>query len=230
MGTVRAIYRGKDPRELPAYSIGEAAAYLTLSPTTLLRWTSGRDQLVKPTASGFLSFNSLIEAHVLSALRRDHKLTMHRIRKALEYVNRKLGIARPLLTSTFETDGVNLFVDELGRLVNVSQDGQLAARTLIADHLSRVERDEFGFAARLFPIVRDVPPGTPLSTMPKIIVLDPRVQFGRPVIEGTGVRIEIVASRHNAGDDIVDLAADYECSQAQIEEAVRAGNRLRKAA
>src|SRR5271163_3074445 len=73
-----------DAREIPTYTISEAAHYLLIPPATLRSWTVGRyypvqhgRRLFKPILSVpqespvMLSFVNLIEAHVLDAIRRE---------------------------------------------------------------------------------------------------------------------------------------------------------------
>ena len=93
-----------------------------------------------------LSFNNLVEAHVLSAIRRKHEIPFPKVRRAVEFVQERLGVDRPLLDQQFETDGVEIFVRELGQLVSASQSGQLAFREVLQQHLSRIERRPFSTA------------------------------------------------------------------------------------
>jgi uncharacterized protein (DUF433 family) len=53
------------------------------------------------------------------------------------------------------------------------------------------------------------------------VVVDPRISFGRPVIDGTSVRTETVAARYKAGESAADLADDYGVEVPQIDEAIR---------
>lgn len=155
-----------DSREMPAYSIPQAAHYLQLPVATLRSWVFGRDyptefgtKRFKPLISlpdrerPLLSFFNLAEAHVLSALRRDHSLRLQDIRTALNYVKNELGAAHPLLDYRFETDGVALFVTKLGKLVDASAAGQLVMREVLDAHLKRLERDKL-VVARLYPFTR----------------------------------------------------------------------------
>lgn len=68
-------------------------------------------------------------------------------------VERKFGVRHPLAREEFKTDGVNLFVERLGKLLNASHDGQVAMREVLDRHLRRVEFDE-GRAVRLYPLFR----------------------------------------------------------------------------
>ena len=163
-----------------------------------------------------LSFYNLIEAHVLAAIRRKHRVDMPAVRRAIAFLKTQFGSAHPLADHKFETNGVDLFVERYGQLVSVSQGGQLAVRELLQAHLRRIDRDERGFPLRLYPFTR-----VGDTDQPRNIVIDPLISFGRAVISGTGITTELVAERFKAGESADELADDYGCARAQIEEAIR---------
>ena len=218
-------------RRTPAYPFAEAAHYLNLPPSTLRAWClgqpyrdrQGKNRLFKrlivldgQRADG-LSFLNLVEAHVLAAIRRAHGVSLPKVRRALDYVSSQLKIQRPLADARFQTNGVDLFVEQLGTLLNVSQDGQLEMDELLRAHLDRVEWDAAGVPIKLFPFTRY---GSSADA-PAPIEIDPRVAFGRPVLKGRGVPTAILADRFKAGDTLTALADDYEASTQEIEEAIR---------
>lgn len=91
MGKVISLYGGKDPRELPAYSVGEAAVYLGVPRSTLATWVRGQrvrgrtrmHGIIRPDrATGILTFNNLMEAYVLASLTRRFELPLQRVRQA----------------------------------------------------------------------------------------------------------------------------------------------------
>lgn len=221
-------YKGRDPRELPAYTVAEAAHYLLIPPATLRSWVWGR---YYPTVSGrrffqpvvtlpgkkpSLSFVNLVEVHVLDALRRTHQVPLDRVRRALEYLKRHFPSEHPLAEQSFQTDGLDLFVQKYGQLINVSQEGQLEMREVIEAHLRRVERDQAGLAIRLYPFTRKR-----LAEEPRAVVIDPLISFGRPVLVGTGIATAVIAERYKAGESVDQLAADYGRNRLEIEEAIR---------
>jgi hypothetical protein len=57
--------------EAPAYTVAEAAAFLHLMPSTVRSWMRPPVALVAPADrdAALLSFNNMIELHVLSTLR-----------------------------------------------------------------------------------------------------------------------------------------------------------------
>ena len=218
-----------DPRRIPTYGLGESAHYLRVPTATLRSWVVGRPYpvhggtrffkpLVALTGSRppLLSFVNLVEAHVLAAIRRYHEIPLDKVRRALGFVERQRSTPSPLANAAFETDGLDLFIENYGRLVNASSDGQLAMRQMLERHLRRIERDATGLAARLYLFTRRLEPDEP-----KIVVVDPQIAFGRPVLVGTGVPTAVLADRYRAGESMDDLADDYGCGRTLIEEAVR---------
>ena len=230
--TIVNLHGGKDPRALPNYSIAEAAAYLRIPRSTLRSWLVGMDTFrpildVALRAPPTLSFFNVVEAHVLNSIREHHRLP--EIRRALRYVQRDLEVDRPLIREKFQTDGVSLFVERLGKLLNVSQEGQVAMREVLAAHLRRLDFDAEGLAERLYPFTRSGAHGGLELDDPRFVVFDPRIAFGRLVIAGTGIPTAVLAERFAAGDLSDELAADYGIERRVVEEAVRCET-LRRAA
>jgi len=230
--TVSTLYAGKDPRALPNYSLSETAAYLRIPRSTLRAWLLGTGTfkpilVITRRSPPTLSFFNLVEAHVLNFIREYHRLP--EIRQALRYVERDLKVERPLVRKVFQTDGVSLFVDHLGKLLNVSQAGQLAMREVLGAHLRRLDFDPQGLAQRLFPFTRAGAHGGLEVDDPRFVVFDPGIAFGRLVIAGTGIPTAVLADRFAAGDLSEELAADYGIDRRVVEEAVRC-EALRRAA
>jgi len=218
-----------DIRKLPAYGIGEAAHYLRIPKTTLRYWVLGQHYkigtgktfakpIINPADEGnhILSFMNLIEAHVLDAIRREHEISLQKVRKALDYLSKHFRSGYPLVDQRFETDGLDLFIPYYGQLISLTKDGQMAMRKLLLAHLRRIERDPQGIPTRLFPFTRKRDPEEP-----KAVVIDPYISFGRPVLVGTGITTAIVAERYKAGESMEALSEDYGCEQLKIEEAIR---------
>lgn len=223
------LYGGRDPRQLPAYSVGEAARYLRIPAATLRSWVAGRKYPRQDGIGSFepiiraadaerrrLSFENLIEAHVLRALRTQHSVDLKSVRPALAYAEEVLGIERLLLNNEpLLTNGAELFLDRFGELINLTRAGQIAIREVLIQHLKRVERDDAAIPIRLYPFVGA---GLPEST--RAVVIDPRRSFGRPVLVGAGIRTQVIADRINAGETVGELADDYELTEEQIRDAL----------
>jgi uncharacterized protein (DUF433 family) len=225
---------GNDVRLSPAYSVAEAAHYLHMPEETLRSWVAGRLYPVggqrkrsRPVIHlddpkrQYLSFVNLVEAHVLVAIRRRYGVKLPKVRNALDYLRRQFRIERPLVDQTFQTDGLDLFVERYGDLINTSRDGQGAMKEIIGAYLERMERDGSGMPIKLYPFTRDTEAETLRGSNPRLIVMNPAVSFGRPVITGTGIPALSVYERYKAGDSVAELALDYRLEVSAIEEAIR---------
>lgn len=213
---------------MPTYTVRQAAQYLLLPESTLHSWLVGKvyatkvgerrraAPVIRPAVarSPLLSFWNLVEAYVLAGIRRDHRVSLQKVRKALSYVERELDLKRPLIEQEFLTDGIHLFVETYGELVNASQAGQVSMRKMLEESLRRVDRDPKGLAERLFPWSR-------VPSEPRQVEIDPRRAFGKLVIAGTGVPTEVIAERLRAGDSLKHLARDYRLTTDQVEAALR---------
>ena len=215
-----------DRRDVPAYSIPFAARLVSVPEPTLRSWVRGRQyrtvageqralRVIKPASRDELSFTNLVEAYILSAMRKDYRLQLKKVRRAVQFVEGELLVERPLARQEFRTDGVHLFVEHLGKLLNVSEEGQCAIREAFEDRMERVEYNK-GSAVRLFPLSRGTEP------QPKLIVVDPERAFGEPVLDGTGIPISSILNRFKGGDSCRVLAKDYGVRVEAIKEAIRA--------
>ncbi len=213
--------RSTDPRDMPAYRVPEAAHYLGLPASTVRYWSAGRNNykpLIEPAADSplLLSFLNLVELHLLAAIRRRHKVSMPSVRRAIEYLADHFQAKHPLLAKELETDGLDLFIHNYGQLINISKDGQTAMRHVMEAALKRIERDSNNIPIKLYPFTRPR-----IDDAPSVIVIDPAVSGGRPVIAGRGLATEIIAERYKSGESIKELAYDYDCTEAEIQEAIR---------
>ena len=223
-----ALYGGNDPRDLPAYTIADAARYTHVPAATLRSWFLGRtyprrtggrgsfDRLMVPAShtSPNLSFSNLIEAHVLRALRTQHDVSIADVRAALEFAEKQLKLERLLLRDELRTAGGELFLDRYGELINLSKSGQYAIRRLLAEYLKRIEYANH-IPVRLYPFLNR---GQEADAKP--IVIDPRVSFGRPIIAGTGIMTRTMIDRVDAGESIEEIAEDFGLPIESVEAAI----------
>jgi hypothetical protein len=129
-----------DIREAPSYRIAEAAHYLGMPLATLRAWVlgqpyqtpSGRRLFAPPIGIAqrqppLLSFLNLVEVHVLDAIRREHHVSLQKVRKALQFLRERFPSPHPLADQRFMTDGLDLFISRYGQLINISQAGRISA-------------------------------------------------------------------------------------------------------
>ena len=211
-----------DVRYLPSYSVSEAALYLRLPESTLRAWIERRsnfEPLIAPAQEKplALSFINLVEAYVLASIRREHRLSMNKIRKGLDFISQKYPSGNPLAEKDFETDGLSLFLKEADLVYDISGgSGQIVLEDIVKEYMRRIERDPHGLPIKLYPFSRSGEPDEPRS-----ILIDPKISFGRPILSRINIPVEIIVERYRAGESMSELAGDYECDQEKIEEAIR---------
>lgn len=199
---------------------------MRLAPATLRSWVIGRSYpkqrgtgvfkpLIRPAdkTRQLLSFNNLIEAHVLRAFRTEHGVSIQALRDALRYAESELEIDRLLLRKELSTTAGDLFLERYGELVNLSKSGQLAMKKVLEACLQRVEWDT-SFPVRLYPFVSTEDPGF------RAIVIDPSIAFGRPVVTRNSISTASIVERIDAGEGVEDVAADYSLTREEVEEAI----------
>lgn len=225
------LHNAHDIREAPRYGITEAAEYLGLPVATLKSWVQGRTYpirhgkgrfkpLINAPSPGMLSFFNLVEAHILLSTRKCHGLAMPAIRHAIDYVAEQFPSPHPLLAEQFLTDGKDLFVKKLEHTIDVTKRGQLGIGPVLDLYLKRIERDQSQLPMRLFPL-RAGWVNRPGEEPPKVVVIDPSISSGRPVVYRTGIMAKVLAGRFRAGEGIEELARDYGLQNSEIEEVIR---------
>jgi len=215
-------------RKAPAYPLAEAARYLRLAPATLRSWCVGRPYQRRDGTAHFrpliqlpgrdgtiLSFENLIEAHVLRALRIEHSVSIKDVREAILFAEKSLKIKRLLTSRELRTHAGELLLDRYGQLISLSRSGQLAMRKLLEAYLRRVEWDLSAVPFRLYPFVRGESDGAPRN-----IAIDPTIAFGRPVLLSHWVSTRAIIDRIDAGESLEDVAQDYELESQDVEEAI----------
>jgi uncharacterized protein (DUF433 family) len=206
--------------EAPIYGFVDAAHYLRVPYQTVRYWAKG-SSVVDPIIHiasidpPRLSFINLMECHMLSILRSKYNLRLPKVRKALGTLANMYPSAHPLIDRPLETDSVDVFIREHGNeLLNLNRPLQRNFKQIFDIYMQRIELGPNGMS--FFPFVEQ----RSLSE-PKIIMINPGISFGRPVISGTGIPTEVIASRFHARDSVSELAREYGRTDKEIEEAIR---------
>lgn len=211
----------EDVRLMPAYSIAEAARYLSMPSPTLRSWFAGIEghfkAVIRWEVAGDhrLSFSNLVEAHVLRAIRTKHGISMPNVRKALQYVERKENISRLLLHPGLRAGLGRLFLKKYAELIELAPSAQHVIEKALEQYLVAVVQDPVGIPVKLYPWIPDPAVGAKRS-----IVIDPQISFGRPVTSLRGITTAVLADQFDAGASIEDLVNDYGLSPQAIEDAL----------
>ncbi|MFA5547424.1 MAG: DUF433 domain-containing protein [Porticoccaceae bacterium] len=215
------FYQGRDPRDMPAYGVVEAARYLRVPYFVLYSWlrpavvasnhgSEPKPLIVRPQGSSQLSFWNLVEGHVLKALLRSHNIPVAEIRQAISYAEQDCGISR-LLISEFEVGARQIFIKRIGQLISLGRGGQLAMEKVLDRYIERITYRN-NQAVSLDPFVYDGDS--------RFVKISPDFAFGKPVIASAGVSTYVIAERFELGEDKKDIADDYGIKEAEVEEAI----------
>ena len=186
-----------DVRHTPLYSIPECARYLGLPASTLRRW-------VTPGPSDPDVVANAPEPLVSPAGEPP---------AALSFTN----LAELHILSGLRRNGNLSLAVVRKEIIHHGADWQyrhpLALSQFAYVSPERLEYDADGFAKRFYPLIR----GRDDS---RTVVIDPAIAFGRPVVAGSGVRTDVIASRINAGESLGDVADDYLLQPHQVDDAL----------
>lgn len=189
-----------DLRLVPAYTVTEAAHYLRVPEATVRSW------LGKGRNRGLIRLDGVATP---------------KVRSALDYVSKHFRFSGLSIRQAFLAGGLDLFVERYGHLINASREGQQAIKEIIGVYLERIERDAKGVPIKLYPFTRDTAAKEGPARTPRLVVMNPAISFGRPVISGTGIPVSSIYERYKAGDSVADLARDFRLETGAIEEAIR---------
>lgn len=170
----------------------------------------GPDPLIH--AIGLLSFNNLVEAHILRSLRTKQGVQLDAVRRSVRYAEDQLGKPHFLRRNEWETDGKDIFLDHLCGLLTLSLSGQYALRGILDEHIDRVRYHHDKLPLKLYPFVP--------RRSARIIEIDPSISFGKPTVLGTGVSTTILVHRINVGEGVAAVARDYGLDEGQVRDAM----------
>lgn len=213
------------------YSIAEAARYVGVDTATVGRWAFGyRDyrSIVDPDLPMIgkrkaFSFLALMEIYLMARFKAVG-IAPEKFRTAAGAVASREGIAHPFafehLDQFMRHDNRDFFYrsgDDWEQLTGRNR-GNITWNEVVEPYLQEVEF-ESEYARRWFPPNTD-----------RLIVLDPAIRLGAPVISGTRVPTANIMSQVAAGDEDWFVAECYGLSVEQVRAASRFEKRLKKAA
>jgi len=213
------------PLTAGAYTLPDAAKLLHLPIPRLRTWVAGRtvpDQSsgrkkVYPAGSinatgaardRHFSFYTLIELFTLASLRQ-FGVSLRVLRQARAELAERERTAHPFALKGLLTDRKKLLFD-LGEkaLLELGASGQTSFEQVLEPFCIRLDFDATTrMASRYHPMGKDKP-----------IVVDPTRGFGRPIIAGTSIATESLASLIRGGETVDDVASDFGLAPAVVSE------------
>lgn len=188
---------------LPAYQVKVAASYAGVTSQTVRNWQKEGPEgvaLSARDAGASLSYMQLQELAIVSAMRKTG-VKLPKIRAARDYLARELRTTFPFADERVKSDGQDVLLQlksELGKVAEVlvvaSAHGQYAWAEIIGRRFEQFEYER-GLAL------------TWHLTTDKRVVIDPRVSFGAPTVNGTPTWV--IRGRQIAGETPEEIAGDF---------------------
>lgn len=198
----------KERLRVPNYGVSEAAKYAHISGQTIRNWQQLGNEIAPlgmREKGKSLSYFQLIELAVVASCRKAG-MNLPKIRAAREWLADEFKSPHPFATQKLLTDGVDLMMEHGEELLVTNMKGQLAWKSIIKDRLKEFEYFD-GIAARWH-----------LAGGRSAVVIDPRIQFGKPSVRG--IPTWIIAARSEAGEDIPSIARDFGIPRSMVADAL----------
>ena len=155
-----------------------------------------------------INFYTLIEFYTFYKLR-VKGVSAQKIQRAHKTISKELNTHYPFATN-IRTDGKEIWYDYLDELVNANGKQQLDIKSVLEPFLHKIDFGENNLAELYFPLERS-----------RNVVVDPKRQFGQPIISGRNLRIETIRKLYEGGETRKNICQLYELKISQVDDALR---------
>lgn len=191
------------------YTFSEAAQLTGLKAGRIREWFRGQQtHRTKPVFLGdyapvdgdyAISFHDLLDVFVAGQLR-DHGVSLQTVRRVYCKLQKDLNTCHPFCRKELLSDGKIVFMRGLDgkgedELVEVLT-RQRVFPQIILPFLQRIDYDRITELARRWHIA-------------DLVVVDPGISFGKPVVESAGITTRVLAAAYAANDRDESLVADW---------------------
>jgi uncharacterized protein (DUF433 family) len=199
------------PLNVGLYSFSDAARLVSSSPAALRRWLVGYNT---PSGRAFplweteyantdikaIGFRDLLEVRLVREFRK-YGLSLQIIRQAMLYAREVLHSRYPFTRKEFLTDGRSIFTTVFEKtgdesLVDIVKRQNVFPSIVKPGLYASIDFDSKGGALRWFPLARS-----------RVIVVDPGLRFGQPVLADYGIPIVAIADALAAEKGNAELVA-----------------------
>jgi uncharacterized protein (DUF433 family) len=180
-------------------------------------WSGGLEENTRYTfgehGNRAINFLSLIEFYTFFKLR-ERGVSSTQIRQLHHHLANLLGTRYPFATSPdFYIEGDRkkrkiVYFEYLNNLIRFDKKYQFSLR-LIEGFLKKIEFDANNLAVKFFPLAGS-----------KNIVVDPKHQFGQPIVSGTNIKTQTLYGLYNGGESLEDISTLYNISLDKVQDAV----------
>ncbi len=178
------------------YTTSDIAQILGIDKSRVRRWLKNYFSDHLKTDKFFLTnFLAMIELYIFNMLiEKGAKLS--NVKKLYNYAKRQFKSDYPFATYKVYQLGNQAFLEKANFII----DGHLSGviKEFVEPYWKKIEFSPEGLAERFYPLGKE-----------HHIVVDPQIQFGRPVIEGTRITVDTLYDMLLAGDSKEEVAFYY---------------------
>lgn len=156
-----------------------------------------------------INFFGLIEFNIYYYLR-NKGLTSSQIKKLHNKLSKDFETDYPFASLKIKTHENQVWLDFKGFLMKADGKLQPSFRQFIEPFLEKIEYGDDFLAKRFFPLKNS-----------KHIVIDPKKQFGKPIISKSGVRTDVIYKFHLGGETNDNICNLYELQPEQVKDAIK---------
>jgi len=156
----------------------------------------------------FLNFKSLMQLYVFNQLRKrgfSRKKILSLYKGLSEKHNTKYPFAIEEAVNII-TAGDLLLYNYEGFLID--SNNQIYLNEVLKEYLRKIDFED-GVVSKFYPLGKE-----------KSIVVNPEIQFGSPVINGTRVNASIIADLFEAGEPVEMISRMYDISESEVNDAI----------
>lgn len=154
-----------------------------------------------------INFQTLIEFYTFYHLR-NKGLSVKKIQEYHSIIAEDLETPYPFARS-IRTDGKDVWYELLGNLIKADNKKQFDFKPIIEPFLHKVDFGGSEIAQRFFPLQHS-----------KVIVVDPKRQFGQPIVNGTSIKAETLFNLFEGGEKEEFIAELYDLKVSQVKHAI----------
>ncbi|MEA2711172.1 MAG: hypothetical protein QOF78_3773 [Phycisphaerales bacterium] len=217
------------------YTLSEVSRYTSLDyklpRETARTWFKPRSDLkgrgpvfqsdYEPVGGDFaVSFLNFVDAYVASFFRRNF-VKPKVIRRAHQLLQAKMRTSHPFAHAKLSTDGIRIIHEEMTEVDDAELIDVISQQLLFSEFTSRLTRLRYDVDTRLAYELQ-------IATG---VVMNPRLSFGKPVVQNTGVSTYIIARQYVANNkDAALVARLFKITEAGVLNAYQFENSLGRAA
>ena len=201
------------------YTAADAARILNIPYSKAVYWFRdyAKNKLSKSTNFKYhfevkdciaVNFLSLIEMNVFYTLK-EHGIKTKVILKAHASMSKALKSPYPFATRNLYIDGGKILFGEIDDLTLADPTLQKIIAKFVAPLINKISFNKEGIATKYYPFGEK-----------KSIVVNPKNQFGQPVIEGTNILAATIISLHKGGESNKSIAKLYNISLKNVKDAI----------